>query len=329
VGLKGGPLTTWSSLVWAVALAAAFIPAFLGPYPARVGINALKFIVLAISFDILARAGQMSVGHAAFYGIGAYAIAMLCVHRGVPVELGPLVGGLAAAAVAVGLGFLTLRIKGAYFSIGTLAFAEALKVIFLYARRYTFGAQGIGIQPLFGGSVLPSYAYILGLVALSALTVRVLEATGINYALAAIREDEDAAAMLGIDTTKYKVLAFVISAFLAGAAGGFDAGYTTYVYPYEVFSVAISVAAMIMPIFGGLYTLSGPIMGAVSVYFAEEVLRKWIPQGYTIVYGLVLMVSILYLPRGLRGLLEERVLPTLLPRLGLRRGEAEEEDPKA
>ncbi len=298
-------------LLWIVALAVAFVPAFLGPYPARVGINALKFIVLAISFDILARAGQMSVGHAAFYGIGAYAIAMLAVHKGVPVELGPLVGGLSAAAVAVGLGFLTLRIKGAYFSIGTLAFAEALKVIFLYARKYTFGAQGIGIEPLFGGNVLLSYAYILGLAVLSAATVRALEVTGVNYALAAIREDEDAAAMLGIDTTKYKVLAFVISAFLAGAAGGFDAGYTTYVYPYEVFSVAISVAAMIMPIFGGLYTLSGPIMGAVSVYFAEEILRKWIPQGYTIVYGLVLMVSILYLPRGLRGLLLEKVVPAL------------------
>ncbi len=298
-------------IIWIVGLAVALLPAFLGPYPARLGINALKFIVLAISFDILARAGQMSVGHAAFYGIGAYAIAMLSVHEGVPVEFGPLVGGLSAAAVAVGLGFLTLRIKGAYFSIGTLAFAEALKVIFLYARKYTFGAQGIGIEPLFGGNVPLSYAYILGLVVASAAIVRLLEVTGVNYALAAIREDEDAAAMLGIDTTKYKVLAFVISAFLAGAAGGFDAGYTTYVYPYEVFSVAISVAAMIMPIFGGLYTLSGPIMGAVSVYLAEEILRKWIPQGYTIVYGLVLMVSILYLPRGLRGLLLERVVPAL------------------
>jgi len=296
--------------LWLLALVLAVVPAFLGPYPARVGINALKFIILAISFDILARAGQMSVGHAAFFGIGAYSIAMLNVHRGVPVELGPLVGGLSAAAVAVGLGFLTLRIRGAYFSIGTLAFAEALKVIFLYARKYTFGAQGIGVEPLFGGSVLRSYAYILGLAVLAAVIVRVLEFTGVNYALAAIREDEDAAAMLGIDTTKYKVLAFVISAFLAGAAGGFDAGYTTYVYPYEVFSVAISVAAMIMPIFGGLYTLSGPIIGAVTVYFAEELLRKWIPHGYTIVYGFVLMVSILYLPKGLRGLIVERVIPS-------------------
>ncbi len=290
-------------LLYAVCLVAAIFPLLSGEYTTRVAIGALKYVVLAISFDILARTGNMSVGHAALFGIGAYAAALSNVYFGVPMELGPLVGGLAVLPLAVALGFLTLRMRGAYFSIATLAFAEAMRVLFLYARGVTFGAMGVGVPPIFGGNVVVDYYVILGIVTLSILLVVLLERTGVNYAFSAIRENEDAASVLGVNPTKYKVLAFALSALLAGAAGGFDAGYTTYVYPYEAFSVAISVAAMIMPIFGGLYTIEGPILGAVVIYIAEEVLRGWLPFGYTLVYGLALIVSILYLPRGIVGLL--------------------------
>ncbi len=290
-------------ILYASAVFAVIIPLVTGEYVTRVAIGALKYVVLAISFDILARTGNMSVGHAALFGIGAYAAALMNVYFGVPMELGPIVGGLAVLPLAVALGLLTLRMKGAYFSIATLAFAEAMRVLFLYARGITFGAMGVGVTPIFGGSVLVDYYVVLGLVMLSILLVVVLERLGINYAFSAIRENEDAASVLGINPTKYKVLAFALSALLAGAVGGFDAGYTTYVYPYEAFSVTISVAAMIMPIFGGLYTIEGPIIGALTIYTAEEVLRGWLPFGYTLVYGLALIVSILYLPKGIVGLL--------------------------
>ena len=290
-------------ILYASAVVAVIIPLVTGEYVTRVAIGALKYVVLAISFDILARTGNMSVGHAALFGIGAYAAALMNVYFGVPMELGPIVGGLAVLPLAVALGLLTLRMKGAYFSIATLAFAEAMRVLFLYARGITFGAMGVGVTPIFGGSVLVDYYVVLGLVMLSILLVVVLERLGINYAFSAIRENEDAASVLGINPTKYKVLAFALSALLAGAVGGFDAGYTTYVYPYEAFSVTISVAAMIMPIFGGLYTIEGPIIGALTIYTAEEVLRGWLPFGYTLVYGLALIVSILYLPKGIVGLL--------------------------
>ncbi len=293
-------------LVYAVFIIAAVFPLLSGEYTTRVAIGALKYVVLAISFDILARTGNMSVGHAALFGIGAYAAALFNVYFNVPMELGPLVGGLAVLPMAVALGFLTLRMRGAYFSIATLAFAEAMRVLFLYARGITFGAMGVGVPPIFGGDVVVDYYVILGIVILSILLVVLLEKTGVNYAFSAIRENEDAASVLGVNPTKYKVLAFALSALLAGAAGGFDAGYTTYVYPYEAFSVAISVAAMIMPIFGGLYTIEGPILGAVVIYIAEEVLRGWLPFGYTLVYGLALIISILYLPRGIVGLLRGR-----------------------
>ncbi len=293
-------------LVYAVFVVAAVFPLLSGEYTTRVAIGALKYVVLAISFDILARTGNMSVGHAALFGIGAYAAALFNVYFNVPMELGPLVGGLAVLPMAVALGFLTLRMRGAYFSIATLAFAEAMRVLFLYARGITFGAMGVGVPPIFGGDVVVDYYVILGIVILSILLVVLLEKTGVNYAFSAIRENEDAASVLGVNPTKYKVLAFALSALLAGAAGGFDAGYTTYVYPYEAFSVAISVAAMIMPIFGGLYTIEGPILGAVVIYIAEEVLRGWLPFGYTLVYGLALIISILYLPRGIVGLLRGR-----------------------
>ncbi len=290
-------------LLYAVSIIAAVFPLLGGEYTIRVAIGALKYVILAISFDILARTGNLSVGHAALFGIGAYAAALSNVYLGLPMELGPLVGGLAVLPLAVALGFLTLRMRGAYFSIATLAFAEAMRVLFLYARGITFGAMGVGVPPIFGGEVAIDYYVVLGMVALSVLLVVLLEKTGVNYAFSAIRENEDAASVLGVNPTKYKVLAFALSALLAGAVGGFDAGYTTYVYPYEAFSVTISVAAMIMPIFGGLYTVEGPVLGAIVIYLTEEVLRGWLPFGYTLVYGLALIISILYLPRGIVGLL--------------------------
>ncbi len=305
------------ALAYAVLLAAAVFPLLSGEYTTRVAIGALKYVVLAISFDILARTGNLSVGHAALFGIGAYAAALSNVYLGIPMEAGPLVGGLSVLPLAVALGFLTLRMRGAYFSIATLAFAEAMRVLFLYARDITFGAMGVGVPPIFGGDVIADYYVILGLVVTSVLLVILLERTGINYAFSAIRENEDAASVLGVNPTKYKVMAFALSALLAGAAGGFDAGYTTYVYPYEAFSVAISVAAMIMPIFGGLYTVEGPILGAVVIYLAEEVLRGWLPFGYTLIYGLALIVSILYLPRGIVGLLRGKKGKGWLQSLGL------------
>ncbi len=291
------------TLVYAVCLVAAIFPLLSGEYTTRVAIGALKYVVLAISFDILARTGNLSVGHAALFGLGAYAAALSNVYFNVPMELGPLVGGLAVLPMAVALGFLTLRMRGAYFSIATLAFAEAMRVLFLYARGVTLGAMGVGVPPIFGGNVVVDYYVILGIAIMSILLILLLEKTGVNYAFSAIRENEDAASVLGVNPTKYKVLAFALSALLAGAAGGFDAGYTTYVYPYEAFSVAISVAAMIMPIFGGLYTIEGPVLGAVFIYLAEEVLRGWLPFGYTLIYGLALIISILYLPMGIVGLL--------------------------
>jgi len=291
--------------IYLSAILAIAVPLISGEYVTRVAIGALKYVVLAISFDILARTGDLSVGHAALFGIGAYAAALFNVYFKVPMELGPLVGGLAVLPVAIALGFITLRMKGAYFSIATLAFAEAMRVLFLYARGITFGAMGVGVPPIFGGDITIDYYVILGIAIVSILLVILLERTGINYAFSAIRENEDAASVLGVNPTKYKVLAFSLSALLAGAAGGFDAGYTTYVYPYEVFSVAISVAAMIMPIFGGLYTIEGPIIGALTIYGAEEILRGWMPFGYTLIYGLALIISILYLPKGIIGLIRE------------------------
>lgn len=290
-------------LIYAISLGASMLPLLSGEYITRVAIGALRYVVLAISFDILARTGNMSVGHAALFGIGAYAAALSNVYMGIPMELGPLIGGLTVLPISVVLGLLTLRMKGAYFSIATLAFAEAMRVLFLYAKGFTFGAMGVGVPSIFGGSVVIGYYLVLGLVILSVLLVILLDRSGVNYAFSALRENEDAASMLGVNPTKYKVFAFALSALLAGAIGGFDAGYTTYVYPYEAFSVTISVAAMIMPIFGGLYTLEGPILGAILIYLAEELLRGWLPFGYTLVYGLALIVSILYLPGGIVGLL--------------------------
>jgi branched-chain amino acid transport system permease protein len=295
-----------------LALLAAFLllyPRLADAYFLHLTIAAILAMILASSWDILARTGQVSVGNAGLFGIGAYSAALLFHWLHLPPVLGMLAGGIVSVAVAALLGLLTLRLRGIYFSITTIAFAEALSVIWLMTPGFAGGAMGLSTPPLFGGNREHAYYLILGVLSLAVLVVWLIQTTRLNFAFTAIRENEDVANVMGINPTRYKVLAFMISAFFTGFAGGFYSHYNTYIIPYEVFGLGISIACLVMPIFGGLYTIAGPIIGTIVIKAIEEYLRVTVSYGHQIAYGLILVLVILFMPEGLVGLWRRKISP--------------------
>jgi len=270
------------------------------PYYLQIAINVVIFAVLALSWDLLARTGQLSLAHAAFYGLGAYTSALLTLRAGAPVPVGMVLGGLLAVAVAGGLGLLTLRLRGIYFAIATLAFSETLRVT-TNQLRFTGGATGLVVPPLLAGHRPAQYLVILGILLLVIATSAFVNRSRWRYAVTAVRANEEVAATMGVNVVQVKVAAFMISAFFAGIAGAYYGHVFLFISPIEVYSLAVSVGALVAPIFGGLYTTAGPLVGAAVLRTGEEVLRTTIRSGYLILYGLILTVVILYIPRGLAG----------------------------
>jgi branched-chain amino acid transport system permease protein len=293
----------------AAAILMIFYPKLVDSYFLHLTVATFLAMIMASGWDILARTGQVSVGQAGLFGIGAYTAALLFQKIHLHPVLGMLAGAVLSMIVAAGLGYLTLRLRGIYFSITTIAFAEALSVIWLMTPGVTGGAMGVSTPPLFGGNRELAYYLILAILALVIITVWFIESSRLNFAFTAIRENEEVANVMGINPTRYKVLAFMISAFFTGFAGGFYSHYNTYIIPYEVFGLGISIACLVMPIFGGLYTIAGPIIGTILIKVIEEYLRVTFSYGHQIAYGLILVVVVLFMPEGLLGLWKRRILP--------------------
>lgn len=289
----------------AVLLAAAVaLPFWAGrahPYYLQLALNILIFAVLALSWDLLARTGQLSLAHAAFFGLGAYASALLVTLVHLPIGLGIAAGGLVAMMAATALGVLTLRLRGIYFAIATLAFSETLRVIAKQVR-FTGGSSGLIAPPLLGGSLPAQYLVILTILVAAIAVSWAINRSRWYFAFTAIRTNEEVAGAMGVDVVRFKVLAFAISAAFAGLAGAFYTHVFLFINPFEAFSIATSVGALVAPIFGGLYSTVGPLVGAVVLRVGEEILRTKFQSGYLIIYGLILAIVILYLPRGLVGL---------------------------
>ena len=297
----------WLPVFAAVATFLMVYPLVVGPYLLHLTVGILLAMVLAIAWDLLARTGQVSVGQAGLFGIGAYTAALLHTRAGVAPLASILLGILAAVMVAILLGAVCLRMRGIYFSIATLSFAEALQVLALMNRPLTGGSMGVSLPPLFGGERAGAYYLVLGLAVLAVATAVAVGRSRLHYAFTALRENEDVAGVIGINQTAYKIAAFAISAAFTGAAGGFYAFYITFIDPATTFSLGLSLSAMVMPIFGGLYTVAGPVIGTVLLKAVEEYLRAAVGSGNQIVYGLVLVLVTLFLPRGLVGLWQDRV----------------------
>jgi branched-chain amino acid transport system permease protein len=264
-------------------------------------------------------AGQISLGHSAFFGLGAYAAAVLGTRWSISPWIGLLVGALVAMAVGLVIGYLSNRLRGPYFVLATIAFSQVLLIVGSRWRAFTSGSEGIPVpfRPGFwtlGIADKRIWVWIvLGLALLAYLVGLYLERARRGYQLAAVREDEDAALSLGVPARRLKVAAICVSAALTAAAGALWAQYVGFVDPFYVFSVDLSVRFSLAAVIGGLGTALGPFLGAALITTVETYLRAQfggIGAGlvgiYLILYGCALIVMVRWVPQGLVGWVEER-----------------------
>ena len=299
---------------WAAVIAIAVLlalPAVLGSYAITVFIFIFFYAFLGQAWNIIGGyAGQLSVGHAAFVGLGAYTSAMLSIHAGLTPWIGMLVGGVVSAALGAVIGYLGFRfgLRGFYFVLLTVAFAEIFRIIALNTD-WVGGAQGLyitftGDPRQFQFQDNRVYYYVsLGLMLLATGVVAWIERHRFGAYLVAIREDENACEALGVDTFRYKMLAIVVSAFLTGIGGTFYAFYLFSLQPNSVFGIPLSVEIVIRPIVGGSGTILGPILGSFILSPLAELSRTYFSQGgwtgmHLIVYGALLIGVVLFLPQG-------------------------------
>jgi branched-chain amino acid transport system permease protein len=262
-------------------------------------------------------AGQVSLGHAAFFGIGAYAAALMSARYGQSPWLGVAAGVLLSLGAGAMIGYLSNRLRGPYFALSTIAFAEVLKIVASRWRGFTAGSEGVPVpfRPGFWTLGLSHIAwlYLVLAVALLAYGLQVyLERSRVGYQLAGVREDEDAAEALGIATRRRKVQAIVVSAALTSACGSLWAQYVGFVDPSHVFSIDLSVRFALNSIIGGIGTALGPFLGSVLITSLETYLRSissWfsgVGTGfigiYLIIYGVVLILIVRFAPEGVIGI---------------------------
>jgi len=295
----------------AVAAVAVFLPALIPhPFVLSIATQAVIWALLAASWDLLSGyTGQISFGHAGFFALGAYTAATATKHLGLSPWLGLPLGAAGAALVGLGAGFPALRLRGHYLALVTLALAELIRLVAQNWLAVTGGPFGIHDFRTFPG--LPEggvargqimYLVVVGIASGGvALMLYVCHRTRAGRAFRAIREDEVLAESLGINTTVYKLSAFALSSGLAGLAGTLYAYYVQLVSP-TVASAATTSLAIGMAVFGGLGTIWGPALGALLLYGVNEALR-FVGVVYNLIaVGVVIMVFVIFVPRGLAGL---------------------------
>jgi branched-chain amino acid transport system permease protein len=287
----------------------------LSSYLLHIVIIGLWLAYLASAWNLVGGfAGQHSLGHALFVGIGAYASTLLFIHLGLSPWLGSLAGALAAGLVAWLIGFLSFRygIKGPYFFLATIAFAEVGKIL-VSNIAVLGGASGLAVPMRGQAPVLfqfdSKYPYLavmgLLLAAVLALSARIRR-SGFGLALLALRENEAAARASGVAAERSKITALVLSAMLCALGGSFYAQYTLFVEPQSMFGMGLSLEIVLFAIVGGIGTVFGPAIGALALYAVAEVTRHLVSLGqsgnfHLIVYALILVVVVMFFPEGLAG----------------------------
>jgi branched-chain amino acid transport system permease protein len=268
------------------------------------------FAVLGGAWNLIGGyAGQLSLGHAAFFGTGAYVSTLLVNAYGLSPWLTLGLGGLAALVLSVPIGRICFRLQGPYFAIATIGLGEALRMLVLHYREITNGAQGLTV-PFKGNapwllqfdSKVPYYYIALAMAVAMVLLARWMERTRLGHYLRAIGQDQGAAEAIGIDSARAKARALALSAFATGAAGVFYAQYTYVIHPDSVFSLGMSVQIALVAIVGGVGTAMGPVLGAVImevfVQSTQVAFQGEYPGLELMVYGGLLVAVIRWCPRG-------------------------------
>ncbi|HMN11861.1 MAG TPA: branched-chain amino acid ABC transporter permease [Bellilinea sp.] len=312
--LKQGLLRSskfWYPVLGVFLILFAFYP-FLGSgYWIRVLTGVFMYAALATSLNvIIGYTGYTDFGNVVFFGIGAYTTAVLMQSFHTPLVLATLAGGVVSAIWAGLLGLPILRLKGHYFAIATIGVMDALREI-VTNMNITGGGMGISIPA--GIDVSPEqfnnmiYYIMLLLMIIYVIASALIRKSRFGYGLRAIRADEQAAAIAGIPTVRYKVTAWAISAFMTGLVGGFFAYWYAYIEPQDVFNIDISVKYMIMMLIGGSGTVFGPVVGAFFLEIVSELVWGRFFEYHLGILGLIIIFAVIFLPKGILPLIQRRI----------------------
>jgi len=332
--------------LFALALVALLLfPLFVNsPYALHMMILLFLSVIMGESWNILGGyAGQYSVGHAAYFGVGAYTTMILMTAKGIPPWFGAWAGVVMVIGVALIIGSICFRLRGPYFVLASIAVAEIMRLSAFNLKDLTNGAEGIlavSVPPLtIGGTVItdflskvPFYYFGLGLALLTIAVTWAVEHSKLGYFFQAIREDQDAAHSLGISLTLYKNIALVISAIFTSLAGSYYAIYVGFVDPNTVLPLDLSVQIVLISIIGGIGTLFGPVVGALVLVPLSEALRsnlitkalfsiglvsesskigaflqENLSHAHVLIYGVLVVIVILFMPEGVLGFVSRLV----------------------
>jgi len=298
------------TLIFLGILAIAFPFLVTSDYYLHLVIIALMWVVIGSAWNLLAGyTGQVSFGHAMFFGIGAYVAGIFVTKLEMSAWWGMMFGGVGAMIVGLFVGWVCFRLRGPYFALATLAGSEIFRLIATNWESMTEGMVGILIIQTFT-SKIPYYYIALALAALCIGVIQLVMKSKWGYYFVSIREDQDAAESMGINTTLYKNVSLLISAFFTGMAGAFYMNYMAFIDPSVVFSLHyISIMAILVGIVGGVATIMGPAVGAFIMVGLQETFRSaffglapaWTSQAHVLVFGLLVIFVILFLPNGIVG----------------------------
>jgi len=292
-------------LALAVVVLLALLPEVGSNYALRIGATVLMYMALALAWNFIGGfAGYPSFGTAGFFGLGAYTSALLQA-QGMPAQISWMLAAMMGGLFALMLGFVLLRLRGHAFAIATLVVAEVLREVINAWTSLTGGGMGLnlaysGLSPEAGARYY--YHCMLVLAVLAFIATCVVARNKLGFGLRCIKQNEDAASMVGVNTTLYKTAAFAVSGVFIAAAGGVYASWMGYIEPADVFDIMISIKAIVMVLLGGVGTVLGPVIGAVVFLALDEVVWRNLLELHTGTLGLLIVLLVLFLPMGLYSL---------------------------
>ncbi|MBI3298721.1 MAG: branched-chain amino acid ABC transporter permease [Elusimicrobia bacterium] len=274
-------------------------------YEIRFMLQLFMWVALAQSWNLISGlTGYVSFGHVAFFGTGAYATGILITTHGWHWAAASVAGGLAAAILALIIGYPCLRLKGPYFAIAMLGLNEVMRVLVSYFEGLTGGGMGLSLPTLYA-SVQIYYAMAIAALAVTGAAYLIVTSR-FGLRLMTIREDEIAAAAMGIDTARHKLYAFLLSAFVPGVVGGLFARDQGYIEPIAVFPLAFTITMIVMALFGGKGTVWGPALGAATLFVLQELVWVRFLFLHQVLFGAIIILVVLFMPRGVLGVLQQR-----------------------
>ncbi len=287
-----------------VVLLLVIAPEIFSAFMIQFLINLFMMAILAESWNLIGWfTGYASFGNAAFFGIGAYTTGVLLTRANLPFAVALPAGGILAMLFGAGIGVPVLRLKGQYFAIATLGIGETMREV-VYNVEITGAGTGL-VMPILR-TPLTFFYLMLAILAAATLVNWWVSESRFGYGLIAIREDEDAAAAMGINTPFYKTIAFALSAAFAGLAGGVYAYWITFIDPDAVFRMTTTIQMIIMAVFGGSGTVLGPLLGALVLSSVSELLATQLATLAELFYGLIIILVVLFMPKGLVDLIWHR-----------------------